>query len=282
MKNILVIGGAGFIGSHLCEHLVKSGHIVVSLDNYSTGSESNHIQGVEYICGEAKNVGYLCRSFDLIYHLGEYSRVEQSYTELNKVLDYNVYSIAPVVEFAKKCNAKLVYSGSSTKYTSQGAALSPYTWSKVTNIDFIKNYAEWYGLDYAIAYFYNVYGPREISSGKYSTVVAKFLHLAKSGATKLPVTSPGTQLRNFTHIDDIVAGLILVGEQASGDDWGIGSPDAHSVLDLADMIGLPPKMLPATKGNRLSASVVTEKIQSLGWSAKNNLRNYVKSQIKSV
>ena len=143
MKKVLVIGGAGFVGSHLCEQLIANGCDVTSYDNYSTGSVDNHISGVRYSRGEAKNINTsfgFRPDFDTIYHLGEYSRVEQSFDELTKVLNYNVYSIAPVVDYAKACGAKLVYSGSSTKFSAEGGSLSPYAWSKAMNVDYVKNY----------------------------------------------------------------------------------------------------------------------------------------------
>ncbi len=276
---ILVTGGAGFVGSSLCERLQQSGHSVSSVDNYFTGSMYNHVDDVTYYDCDTKNILTLGleNDFELVYHLGEYSRVEQSYDDLNTVLDYNLYSIAPVVEFAKKCNAKLIYSGSSTKFSAAGGSLSPYAWTKAVNVDYVKNYSEWYGLDYAITYFYNVYGNREICDGKYSTVVAKFLKMKREGATTLPVTSPGTQQRNFTHVDDIVDALILIGEHGKGDGYGIGSDDAYSIVELAEMIGLTVDMRAAVKGNRLSAPVKSEKTIALGWNTKRNLKEYIKS-----
>lgn len=276
---VLVTGGAGFVGSHLCERLKNDGHDVWSIDNYSMGSVSNHIVGVSYINCDTKNIFHigLTPDFDMIYHLGEYSRVEQSYADIDIVLDYNLYSLQPVMKFAKECNAKFIYSGSSTKFSQQGGALSPYAWTKAVNVDYVKNFAEWYGLDYAITYFYNVYGKREISNGKYSTVVAKFLNLKKNGETTLPVTSPGTQRRNFTHVDDIVNALILVGTHGKGDGYGIGSSESFSILELAEMVGLKPNMLPEVKGNRTDAPVVSDKTIALGWSAKHNLKDYIKS-----
>ena len=77
---------------------------------------------------------------------------------------------------------------------------SPYAWSKSVNSELVANYGKWFGLKYVITYFYNVYGPGEISSGEYSTVVAKFLRMREEGEI-LTVVKPGTQLRNFTHID---------------------------------------------------------------------------------
>ena len=278
---ILVTGGAGFVGSHLCERLIQLNNIVVSIDNYSSGSIANHIKGVSYIKEDVKNIFDigLPTDFDIVYHLGEYSRVEQSYDDLETVLDYNLYSINAIIKFAKLCNAKFLYSASSTKFCEESGSLSPYAWTKSVNVDYVKNYAKWYGLNYAITYFYNVYGKREISNGKYSTVVAKFLNIKKEGGTTLPVTSPGTQRRNFTHVDDIVDGLILVALKGEGDHYGIGSPESFNILELAEMIGLEPTMMPEVKGNRATADVFSQKTIELGWSAKNNLKDYIKASL---
>lgn len=276
---ILVTGGAGFVGSHLCERLDNDGHDVISLDNYSMGSTKNHVNGVTYIRGDVKNVNEIFQDtdFDMIYHLGEYSRVEQSYKDLDTVLDYNLYSLNAIITFAKKCNAKFIYSGSSTKFSEESSALSPYAWTKAVNVDYVKSYDKWYGLDYAITYFYNVYGKREISDGKYSTVIAKFLKMKKDGNDTLPVTSPGTQRRNFTHVDDIVDALVLIGKHGKGDGYGIGSQESFSILEIAEMIGLTPQMMPEVKGNRSDAPVMSENTIALGWNAKRNLKEYIKT-----
>ncbi len=108
-KRVLVTGGAGFIGSHLCEELVKSDrNIVYSLDNYFTGSEDNHIEGVTYIKGDTKDIDTLIDfSPDLVYHLGEYSRVEQSFDDIKKVWEYNKYGTFAVLEFVRKHGQRL-------------------------------------------------------------------------------------------------------------------------------------------------------------------------------
>lgn len=278
-KNVLVTGGAGFVGSHLCERLVRDkNNEVISLDNYFTGSEKNHIDGVRYIKGDTFDIEKLIDvKPDIIYHLGEYSRVEQSFDDLEKVWMYNKQGTFKVLEFAKKYNCKIVYAGSSTKFGDGGLgrSQSPYAWTKASNTELVTNYGQWFNLPYAITYFYNVYGKREIKSGKYATLIALFKEKMRKNEP-LTVVSPGVQKRNFTHIDDIIDGLVLVGEHGYGDEFGIGSPDAYSILEISKMFGGDVKMLPERRGNRMSAEVISDKTKALGWSAKRGLEDYIK------
>ena len=147
------------------------------------------------------------------------------------------------------------------------------------NTEFLKQYAKWYKLKYAITYFYNVYGKKEIAKGKYATVIAKFLHLKKQGKTYLPITLPGTQRRRFTHIEDIINGLILVGKKGIGDDYGIGSNKSYSIIDLANLLKMKYKLTRIKKGNRINATLKTKKIIDLGWKEKNTLVDYLRTQI---
>ena len=198
MNKILVTGGAGFVGSHLCETFNKLGYAVTSLDNYFTGSIENHISGVEYIQDSTENINeiFKSRTFDIVYHLGEYSRVEQSFDDFDLVWSFNKIGTHEVLKYVRKINAKLIYAGSSTKFAdiTEGYIQSPYAWSKVSNTELVKQYAEWYGINYAITYFYNVYGKREIKEGKYATLIAKYKTLARTQQI-LPVVLPGTQVR---------------------------------------------------------------------------------------
>jgi len=278
MKKILITGGAGFIGSNLCEALATDGfNKVVSLDNYSTGSEANHVLGVEYILGETKDIHTLINfSPDIVYHLGEYSRVEQSFDDLETVWDYNKTGTFEVLQFCRKHACKIVYAGSSTKFGDGGLgrSQSPYGWTKASNTELVENFGEWFGLPYAIVYFYNAYGPREIRTGKYATLIALFAEKMRKGEP-LTVVSPGEQKRNFTHVSDIISALTLVGEQGYGDEFGIGSPDAYSVLDIAKLFGGQIDMLPERRGNRMTADVITDKTQALGWTAKRSISDWV-------
>ncbi|KHG33798.1 NAD-dependent epimerase/dehydratase family protein [Sulfurospirillum sp. MES] len=283
-KKILVTGGAGFVGSHLCERLSQNqNYEVYSLDNYFTGSELNHVPNVTYIQGNTKDIAKLIPfSPDMVYHLGEYSRVEQSFDDMEKVWDYNKDGTFAVLEFVRKVGCKILYAGSSTKFGDGGLgrSASPYAWTKASNTELVQNYGAWYNVPYAITYFYNVYGPREIANGKYATLIALFKEKMKNKQS-LTIVSPGTQKRNFTHIDDIIDGLVLVGENGYGDEFGIGSPDAYTILEIAQMFGGTIEMLPERKGNRMVADVLTCKTEALGWRPTRTIQEYIEEQRKN-
>jgi UDP-glucose 4-epimerase len=275
-KLILVTGGAGFIGTNLCKRLVQEGHKVISLDNYFTGNRENHVPSVDYREGHTKDIEkHVPETPDLVYHLGEYSRVEKSLEEPALVWDLNIAGTFGVLEFWRKRGCKLIYAGSSTKFGDGGLGRdqSPYAWTKATNTELVRNYGMWYGLPYAITYFYNVYGPGE-RSGAYGTVIEIFRKKNQAGEP-LAVTAPGTQKRNFTHIDDIIDGLIAVGAEGLGDDFGIGNEQSYSILEIAKMFGGEIVMKPAVQGNRMTSDIDTSKTQSLGWSPKKKLVDYI-------
>src|SRR3989344_221934 len=243
-KIILVTGGAGFIGSNLIEQLVKDqNNEVYSLDNYSTGSKDNHIVGATYIDGTFA-----------------------------------------VSEFCRSRGAKLVYAGSSTKFGDGGLGRdqSPYAWTKASNTELVKNYDAWFNLKHAITYFYNVYGHREISTGGFATVIGIFKEKSKAGKP-LPVVTPGTQTRIFTNVDDIVRGLILVGEKGMGDGYGLGAEEEYSILDIAKLFGGEIEMLPERAGNRMTSSIDLSRSQGeLGWKAEKSIKEYINGFLASL
>lgn len=279
MAKILVTGGAGFVGSHLSERLVSLGHDVVSLDNYFTGSVDNHVAGVTYVTGSTEDIHKIPQlmhlKFDYVFHLGEYSRVEQSFEDFDLVWKYNILGTKEVLRFVKYNGAKLIYSGSSTKFVKHDNYIaSPYAWSKASNTEFVKQFCTWHSIDYAITYFYNVYGKREIKDGKYATLIAKYKTLMKQNK-RLPIVLPGTQQRNFTHVDDIVDALILIGFNGHGDEFGIGNPTAYTIEEVAKLFGGPVDYLEPRKGNRLAADVLADKTIQLGWNAQRELTKYI-------
>lgn len=282
----LVTGGAGFIGSHLIEALKNRypDSFIVSVDNYFTGKTANHVVGtnITYLTGETKNIAEIWKKNKLtapkvIFHLGEYSRIVQSFTEIEKIWDFNLNGTMAIVKFAQETEAKLVYAGSSSKFGNKGRDenLSPYSWIKAKNIELIKNWKQWFGgPDYVITYFYNVYGPGHIRDGKYATVIGIF---EKQYLEKKPLTvvSPGTQSRDFTHIDDIVRGIIICSEKGDGDDYQLGTGREKSILEVAKMFGRKIELIPAKKGERTAGRATSKKARGLGWEPKVKIEDYI-------
>jgi UDP-glucose 4-epimerase len=275
---VIVTGGAGLVGSELIELLLPR-YRVISLDNYFIGKKANHIPGAGYVEGHTKDIEALlgAESPTIIFHLGEYSRVEQSFDDIALVWQSNVMGTFRVLEYWRKRRCKLVYAGSSTKFADDGLGRdqSPYAWMKATNTELVCNYGSWFNLPYAITYFYNAYGPRELSEGPYASVIGRFKQQYWAGKP-ITVVSPGTQRRNFTHVHDLARGLLMVGERGEGDEYGLGSQESHSVLELANMFTDDILFLPERKGNRMSAPVdTTRAAREFGWKAEHTVRDYI-------
>jgi len=281
-NTVVVTGGAGFVGSHLCKRLLDQGHRVISLDNYFTGSKENHHDGVEYREGHTKDIAeYISETPDILFHLGEYPRVEQSFGDVATVFDFNQLGTQKVLEFWREKKCKLVYAGSSTKFADAGIGReqSPYAWTKAANTELVRLYSEWFNLPYAITYFYNVYGPGERGDNQTGTVIGIFAERVAAGKP-LQIIGSGEQRRNFTHVYDIVDGLVAVGEKGQGDEYGLGHSDSYSILEVANMFGGNIEMVPNRPGNRRTSRVDLHRAQlELGWHTKYNLPDYIASLI---
>jgi UDP-glucose 4-epimerase len=276
---VLVTGGAGFIGSNLISELVKDESLsVFSLDNYFTGKKSNHIQGATYIEGEAQRISEsIDFKPDVVFHFGEYSRVSTSFEDFDKVWDYNIKGTYRVLEFCRKNGCKLIYSASSTKFADSGSNkdASPYAFFKSQNTDLIKNYHDWFGLEYAICYFYNVYGTSQITTGKYATVIGIF---EKQYSEDLPLTvvKPGYQTRDFTHISDIVSGLTLVMKSGAGDKYCFGTGKTYKITDVAKLFKDDILFIEERLGERFESFIDLRKSYELGWRSRVDLEEYIK------
>lgn len=277
-KRAVVTGGAGFVGSHLCERLAREGYEVISLDNYRTGSPANHVPGVEYRRGSTHDIDFhISERPDIIFHLGEYARVEQSFADIEEVWSTNITGTHAVLEYWRKHGCKLVYAGSSTKFADNGLGKtqSPYAWTKAANTELVKLYSDWFSLPYAITYFYNVYGPRERGDDQSGTLIGIYRNriLEKQ---PLPVRLPGTQKRNFTHVYDIVEGIFRVGEHGEGDEYGLGHDDQYSVLEVAEMFGGEVLLIPGRRGNRQNGGVDSRRAhEELRWQPIYSLPKYI-------
>ena len=284
LKIILVTGGAGHVGSHVIELLLEDpNNRVISLDNYSNGSEANHLPGAEYRRGHTKDIALLVpETPDIIYHLGEYARIAPSFEDVRDVFSMNVVGTFEVAEFCRiRGVRKLVYAASSTKFAIEGDGRhqNPYSFTKATNVDLITDYGRWYGLHYAICYFYNAYGPREKGDGRYATVIAKFEQMYLKGEP-LTVITPGTQKRAFTYVKDLASGIILTGEKGWGDGYALGHTKSYSVLEIAQAFGGPIQMIEGYQGRLESVNNPVKVREELGWSPTMDVLDYIKEFVK--
>lgn len=284
-RTVVVTGGAGHVGSHLVELLVAEGESrVISLDNYSNGRVENHVPGAEYRVGHTKDIDRLVPERpDVIYHLGEYARIATSFEDVAIVYDYNITGTFAVAEFCRKRTVeKLVYAASSTRFAIEGDGRhqNPYSFTKSTNVDLLNDYGRWYGLPYAICYFYNAYGPREVGDGPYATLIARFETMRKRGET-LTVVAPGTQRRAFTYVKDLARGIKLVGERGQGDGYALRAERSYSVLDIAAAFGGPFEIIDGYPGRDDVADDPTRARDELGWKPTMDVLDYIRETMAS-
>ena len=263
-KNILVVtGGAGFVGSNLIKRLLKiKGYKVISIDDYSTGNKSNHINDkrVNYIKANTKNIEEVLLKYKkkilTIFHFGEFARIFQSFRKFNECFLSNVVGTNSVFEFCLKNKIKLIYSATSASLGNNGndKNLSPYAFSKAKNLDLLQNLKDWFGFSYEVIYFYNVYGPNHISKGDMATVIGIFEDQTKNNKD-LTIVKPGTQSRRFTHIDDTISVCIEAWKKNKNRHYSISSRKSYSIIDVANMFGGKKRYLPKRRGERYESKL---------------------------
>ena len=278
---ILVTGGAGFIGTNLIKRLVDEGHKVLSLDDYSTGTKGNHVQGVTYWRGDIETIEFLNGEFDLCYHIAAQSRVQPSFEEPTECFRVNVKGTQAVMEWAKAKNVKVIYAGSSSKH--HDPSDSPYAMYKYLGEEVCKLYKKSYNVDVQIARFYNVYGPSESLDEKNGNVIGIWRKKIMTGQ-KLPIVGDGEQRRDFTHVDDIVDGLIRISktDKVHDDAWELGSGVNYSVNELfsffKEKFDCESISIPDQKGNyRETLNINPDAFRYLDWQPQDRLKNYILS-----
>jgi UDP-glucose 4-epimerase len=293
MKNyLLVTGGAGFIGSNLIEFLLKETSFkIISYDNYTSGNIKNHIKNkrVIYLRGHTKNINIKLfnykKKIHSLFHLGEFSRIYQSFLKINVCFESNITGTKEVLKFCLDNKIKIVYSATSASLGRNGEDenLSPYAWSKSTNIKQILNLNKWFGLKFEIVYFYNVYGPKQIINGDMAAVIGIFENCYKNNKP-LPIVYPGTQTRKFTHVTDTVKCLFYAWKKNLNKHYSISSSYTYSIIKIADLFGSKKVFINSRPGERFQSKVLKNsgKNRITNMDAKIKITDYIKDFKKSL
>ena len=283
--NILVTGGAGFVGSNLVKRLKNETHNVVVIDNYSAGKHENEIADVTYINDHTKNINNIVLPFnpDVVFHLGEYSRIHPSFNEYERVWNYNTVGTFEVVNFCMKRNIKIIYAASSTRFASEGIDHSPYSLTKSMSIDLVKGFAKWYGLNYAICYFYNVFGPGHDSSPVpgYESVISIFERQYKNNQS-LTIVGDGEQQRMFTYVEDVVDGLIKSWKYETNDEFDLVNPiKSYKIIGIAKMFSDNIVFVESRKGDRVNSDpqAYDDTCKKLNWKPMISIENWIKELV---
>ena len=289
-KKILITGGAGFVGTNLIRHLLeKTDYKIISVDNYSSGSKKNHIKNsrVKYIKGDTRNISKLIKKpnqIKTIFHFGEFSRIYQSFLNMNECIESNTVGSNSIFNFCLKNKIKLIYSATSASLGNKGddKNLSPYAFSKAKNLELLENLKKWFNFKYEIIYFYNVYGPNQICKGHMSTVIGIFEdHYKRNKA--LPVVRPGTQSRRFTHIDDTVKICYMAWKNNLCRHYSISNTKSYSIIDVAKLFDSKVKYLPRRAGERYASALTNKNLSNkiYKYFGKVSLKKYIKDFIKN-
>ena len=255
--HILVTGGAGFIGSHLCEKLLKRGNKVVCLDNLSTGSIANIAplldnQNFKHYQCDVREKNNLLEIFkqeevELIYHLAAVVGVKRTVENPKDVLEVNINGTVNVLEAALKSGCQKVANISSSEVYGNPVEVPenenspknvelPYAISKLVAEKYAQIYYEKYGLKTTSLRLFNVYGPRQEAT-PYGFVVGIFIKRVLQDKPPI-IYGDGFQTRDFTYIEDCILPTIVAGESesANGEVFNIAAGKPVTILDLAELI----------------------------------------------
>lgn len=288
---VLVTGGVGFVGSNLIEKLHQQKHEVISVDNYSTGKKENEHSFCEYhnVDLQEHPLEYVkMEKPDIIYHLAAKARILPSIQNPLHTMKNNVNSMIHVLDYARSKNVPVVYAGSSSVV---GDIYSnPYTLSKFYGEELCKMYPEVYDTPISICRFYNVYGKYQLTEGAYCTLIGIFERLYNSNQP-LTITGDGEQRRDFTHVDDIVDGLIKCGRSllipnefhasVDGETFELGRGENYSVNQIAKAFGDYPTKYIEERPGEMRHTLNTDKkaYTMLGWNPKGDVIDYIKNNI---
>jgi UDP-glucose 4-epimerase len=292
MKKIIVVtGGAGFVGSNLIHHLLKkTKFIIISIDNYSTGTKNNHIKSnrIKYLASHTKNISKVLNKYKKniisLFHFGEFSRIYQSFLKMNECISSNTIGSHEVFNFCLENNIKLIYSATSASIGNRGKDknLSPYAFTKAKNLEMLENLKLWYNFKFEIIYFYNVYGLNQICHGEMATVIGIFERQYKK-KQPLTVVKPGTQSRRFTHIKDTIEICYYAWKENKCRHYSISNIKSYTIIQVAKMFKSKIRYLPPRKGERYASALTSMNLSNKVFKkfGEINLTDYIANFMKN-
>ena len=289
-NSVIITGGAGFVGSNLISYLLKkTKYNLISIDNYSSGFKKNHLKNkrINYINANTKDINKLINKpekIQVVFHFGEFARIYQSFLNMNECIDSNTVGTHSVFNFCLKNKIKLIYSATSASLGNRGndRNLSPYAFTKSKNLELLENLKKWFNFKFEVIYFYNVYGPKQISTGKMSTVIGIFEEAYKN-KKPLPVVKPGSQTRRFTHINDTVRICYLAWRKNLSRHYSISSKKSYSINEVANMFKSKVRYLKKRPGERYASALTNMNLSNKVYKyfGKINLKDYVNDFINN-
>jgi len=262
---ILVTGGAGFIGSHLVDRLIKENHKVIVIDNLTTGKEENINPQAEFHnldIYDFEKIKPLFEKIDFVFHLAAISQILVSIKDPVETSKVNILGTINVFKAAIEAKVKrVIFASSSSVYGNQEKLplkenmrpnpVNPYALQKLVGEQFAKLFTKLYGIPIISLRYFNVYGPRININSDYSSVIGKFLK-QKAEGKPLTIFGNGEQTRDFCYIDDVVDATIKAIKSKKlkgGEVINIGSGKSYSINYLADLIGGKRKYLAPREGD---------------------------------
>jgi len=293
--NVLVTGGAGFIGSNLVDALIAAEHHVRVLDNFSTGSRAYLNAKAELFELDFTKLDAIRPAFvgvDTVFHVGALPRVPLSIDKPQETHLANVDGTLNVLIASRDAKVRrLVYSASSSAYGEQATLplredmrpnpMNPYALQKYIGEEYCRLFSSLYGLETVSLRYFNVYGPRMATVGAYVTVISVFRRQKAAGET-LTIVGDGEQTRDFTYVSDVVAANLAAmtsDRVGRGEVINIGAGDPHSVNEIAKYFGGPTTHLPARPEARHTAADIARAKNLLGWEPKVRFWNGVKQML---
>lgn len=287
----LVTGGAGFIGSHIVERLLKIGHYVRVLDNFSSGKEGNlsFTRGLgkdrfTLIKGDIREkaaCGKACQSIGFVFHQAALRSVPKSLKEPGKYNEVNINGTLNMLQASRENKVKrLVFASSSSIYGEVDEfpekedflplPISPYALSKLAGEHYCRIFSEFFNLETACLRYFNVFGPRQALDDEYAVVIPKFIHCLLHNQ-KPPIFGTGRQSRDFTYIDNVVEANLLAASarKIKHEVFNVANGKGHTVLELVELLNkiigksIKAKFLPPRPGDVFRTLADTSKIRKM-------------------